>query len=70
MKTVEKIYDVNTGEISLIERDLSKKEIELMEAELQEIEKQARLTAEQAEKKSAILAKLGLTEQEMNILIG
>lgn len=69
MKIIEKIVDVTTGEETIVERDETAQEKlqrELVEAQIAE-----RLEAEAnaAQKKSALLEKLGITEDEAKLLL-
>lgn len=67
MEYIERIHDVSTGEI--IEISLSKEKLEIMK--LNEI-KEAELLAlenERALAKTALLEKLGLTEDEAKLLL-
>ena len=70
MKITEKIFDVETGEQSIIERDetaAEKKSREKLEAEYAKEIKQAeaKTTARQA-----VLDRLGLTAEEAQLLLG
>jgi hypothetical protein len=70
MKIIEKIYDVNTGEETIVERDetaAEKKNREKLEAEVaKEIaEAEAKLAARQT-----IADRLGLTADELQVLLG
>ena len=70
MKVTERIHNIETGEILDIERDETKEETK---ARL-DTEKVAKAYAEakaQADaEKSAILARLGLTEDELKTILG
>jgi hypothetical protein len=70
MKITEKIYDVQTGEITVIERDETAQEQALR------LEREAKVEARQAEaatkaaQRQAVLNRLGITEEEARILLG
>jgi hypothetical protein len=69
MKTIEKIVDVITGTEEIIEREMTQEEISQYEIAQAEI---AAKNAEQAkilEAKSALLEKLGITEDEAKLLL-
>lgn len=70
MKTIEKIHNIQTGEVTEIERDATPQEI----AEVQEVqakaEAQAAAKAEAEAARAALLAKLGITEEEARLLLG
>lgn len=66
---IEKIYDVQTGEETIVERPFTKDELAAIEAEKKAAEKrQAELEAK-ASARAAILEKLGLTEDEAKLLL-
>ncbi len=70
MKIKIKEYDVTTGEETITERDETAAEIAEREAF---IAKQAELTAEaeaKATQKTALLERLGITEDEARLLLG
>jgi hypothetical protein len=64
----EIIYDISTGETS--ERSLTKKEIDQIKIKEKESELYAALFAEQLQKKTEILERLGLTADEAKLLLG
>lgn len=69
MLIIEKIFDVQTGEETIIEREETaqeKTEREQFEARIAE---QNKLAVEQAAKRADILAKLGLSEEEAKVLL-
>jgi hypothetical protein len=74
MKITERIYDATTGETKDIERILTDLEIEQREAEAAAFlaqKAEAELEAnEKAALKNAVLAKLGLTADEVAALLG
>lgn len=70
MKITQKIVDVVTGEETLIERELTAREVAEHEAvqtaaKQAEVEKKAKTT-----QRAAILERLGLTEEEAKLLLG
>lgn len=70
MKITVKEYNVNTNEESIFERDATPEEIESFDSAQKII---AKKEAEELAKKNArseILAKLGLTEDEVKVLFG
>ncbi len=69
MKIIERIHDVTTNEIIDSERELSATELAAYEKQQAEM-LLAKQIAEQKEiAKKAVLEKLGLTEQEAEILL-
>ena len=70
MKRIEKIYDISTGEESIIEREETAAETkERLDAE-KTAKAYAEAAAEAEAKKSAILTRLGLTEEELQTILG
>jgi tRNA1(Val) A37 N6-methylase TrmN6 len=70
MKTIEKIFDVTTGETTIIESDMSAAEIAEVERSQVEAAERAAKQAEAATAKAALLQKLGITEDEAKLLLG
>lgn len=69
MKITQKIHNVQTNEIEIIERDMTAEEIaEYEKAQLEAAEIAAK-EAEAAAAKVALLAKLGITEDEAKLLL-
>jgi hypothetical protein len=70
MKIIEKIFDIQTGEETVVERDENAAEIKSREA-LQKaaIARQTEATAKAAQRR-AILEHLKITEEEARILLG
>lgn len=70
MKIIEKIFDVRTGEETVIERDETPEEI--AEREKLEIDFANKLSeqAAKAQARQALLDKLGITEEEAKLLLG
>lgn len=69
MKITEKIVDLATGEETIVERDETA--AEKLEREKSEAEAQARAIAqtEAESKRLALLAKLGITQDEAKLLL-
>jgi len=63
-----KIHNVETGEI--IEREMNADELTQWEADKTQAEAEAQAKAEAAAAKAALLAKLGITEEEAKLLLG
>ena len=68
MTYIERTVNVQTGEI--IEQPYSDKQIEEVELRKIELEKLVIKQAEAAAAKAALLAKLGITEEEARLLLG
>lgn len=70
MKIIEKEFNVQTGEETIIERELTKQEI----AEIKEAQAKAEALAAEASAKeaarAALLERLGITEEEAKLLLG
>ena len=70
MKTIEKIINIQTGEETIVENELSNEEVAYIKAfKLAEKEK-ADERAEKESARQAVLAKLGLTAEEAQALLG
>lgn len=70
MKIIERIHNVETGEISDVERELTPEELNALKeskaiAKAEEAESQARMAA-----RKEILDRIGLTEEEARVLLG
>lgn len=63
-----KIHNIETGEV--IERDMNAEELAQQEADKSQSQAQAQAKAEAAAAKAALLAKLGITEEEAKLLLG
>ena len=69
MKTIEKIINIQTGEETIVENELSNEEVAYIKAfKLAEKEK-ADERAEKESARQAVLAKLGLTAEEAQALL-
>lgn len=62
-----KVHNVETGEI--IEREMNAEELALLQADQARAAAQAAATAEAETKRQALLAKLGITEDEARLLL-
>jgi hypothetical protein len=70
MKIIEKIFDIQTGEETVVERDENPAEIKSREA-LQKAAKARQAEAEaRAIERQAIAERLGLTADELQVLLG
>jgi hypothetical protein len=67
-KPTIKIHDVETGEV--IEREMNADEIAQMAADAAETQAQMQAEAAKVAEKAALLAKLGITEEEATLLLG
>ena len=65
--SIIKIHNVETGEI--IEREMNAEELAQWEADKAAAAAQAQAAAEAAAAKAALLAKLGITEEEAKLLL-
>ena len=70
MKTTEKIYDLLTGEETIIEREETQEETKARLDAEKAAKAYAEAKAEQETKKAALLARLGLTEDELKTILG
>lgn len=70
MKSIEKIVNIQTGEETIVENELSAEEVARIKAfDLAEKQKAEELAAKEAARLS-ILNKLGLTVEEAAVLLG
>jgi hypothetical protein len=69
MKTIERTHDILTGEINDVERDLTAMEIAEIKAKNAEMQAKAEIEAQKAADKAALLAKLGITDDEAKLLL-
>jgi len=63
-----KIHNVETGEV--IEREMNEQELEQFEIDKKEAKAKAKSEAAKVAEKNALLAKLGITEDEARLLLG
>jgi hypothetical protein len=70
MKLTEKIYDITTGEETIIERDETaaetKERLQLEKA----YEERAQQAAQKAVDRAALLTQLGISEEQAKLLLG
>ena len=69
MKTIEKNYDVITGEETVIEREMSQEEIAEYQNRLDFIAAEKVKSDKIEADKAALLAKLGITADEAKLLL-
>lgn len=69
MKIIERTFDATTGETIDIERDATAEEIAARDAVIAEAQAKAEAEATIAAEKAALLAKLGITEDEAKLLL-
>lgn len=67
MTYIERIFDASTGEIT--EQPLSAKQIAEIEANIAKAQADLETQAAKAHEKAALLAKLGITEDEAKLLL-
>ena len=70
MKTTEKIFDASTGKETVIEKELTKAEIEQAKVNEDVASKRTEHFLKQEENRKALLSRLGLTEEEAALLLG
>jgi hypothetical protein len=70
MKITERTHNIQTGEIVDIERDETKEETKARLDAEKAAKAYAEAKAEQEAKKVALLARLGLTEDELKTILG
>lgn len=69
MKIIEKDFNVVTGEETITERDMTDFEITHRKAAQTKAQLEAKAEATKAAEKAALLAKLGITEDEAKLLL-
>ena len=69
MKIIERNHDIETGEILDVERDMTKTELDAYNAAKAETEAKVAADAKAATEKAALLAKLGITDDEAKLLL-
>lgn len=69
MKITERTFDIATGKTIDVERELTASEIAQIEAKNAEAQAKAEAIATKAAEKAAVLAKLGLTADEVAALL-
>ena len=70
MKITERIHNIETGEIVDIERDETKEETKARLDAEKAVKLYAEAATQKATEKAALLARLGLTEDEAKLLLG
>lgn len=70
IKIIEKEFNAITGEETIIEREETKEETKARLNAEKVAKAYAEAKAEQEAKKAALLARLGLTEDELKIILG
>ena len=70
MKIIERTHDVTTGETVDLERNMTKAELDTYNTAKAEAEAKAEAAATAATNKAALLAKLGITDDEAKLLLG
>ena len=69
MKTIDRIHNVETGEITDIERNMTTEEFAQYEADQAAYAAQIAIEEAKAAEKEALLAKLGITADEAKLLL-
>jgi hypothetical protein len=69
MKIIERIVDLETGETTDVERTLTKAEVDAIEAKKEEVAAKAQEATTKAAEKAALLAQLGITEDQAKLLL-
>lgn len=70
MKITEKIYDITTGEETITEREETKEETKARLDAQKAAEAEAASAAQRAADRAALLAQLGITEEQAKLLLG
>lgn len=70
MKIIERIHNIETGEVTDIERDATPQETAQVQEAQARVEAEAAARAEAETKRTALFAKLGITEEEAKVLLG
>ena len=70
MKLTEKIYDISTGEETITERDETADETKVRLAREKALKDDADLREQRALDRAALLAQLGITEEQAKLLLG
>lgn len=69
MKIIEKIFDIESGEERVVEREETLAEKKARELEEQNSKELALVLAEKAKLRAALLQRLGITEEEAKLLL-
>lgn len=70
MKIIEKIFDAQTNNETIFEREMTSDELAEFEKDMAKAAAKAQAEAETKIKRQALLEKLGITEEEAKILLG
>ena len=70
MKITEKIYNITTGEETIVERDATLEETQQRLDAIAQIEAEEIAAKAKADAKAAIAERLGLTSEELATLLG
>jgi hypothetical protein len=69
MKTIEKVFNVEDNSETIIEKELTPKQIAELNAEKLEKELQMQQRLQARQEKIALLERLGITEEEAKLLL-
>lgn len=69
MKIIERIFDASTGETTDVEREMTKSEIDQMAKDTADALARSQAQSAKEAEKAAVLAKLGLTAEEVAALL-
>jgi FMN-dependent NADH-azoreductase len=69
MKTTEKEFNATTGETTITEREMTAEELAEFNAEITAEAARQEAEAQKAADKTALLTKLGISEQEAKLLL-
>jgi hypothetical protein len=70
MKITEKIYDITTGEETIVEREATPQEVQERANATAKIEAEQAQAEASATARAAILDRLGITQEEAQLLLG
>jgi hypothetical protein len=69
MKIIERTHNLETGEVLDTERDMTKTELDAYNSAKAEADAKAEAEADAATEKAALLAQLGITEDQAKLLL-
>jgi hypothetical protein len=69
MKIIERTFDATTGETTDVEREMTKAEIDQAAKDVAAALARSEAEAQKATEKAALLAKLGITDDEAKLLL-
>jgi hypothetical protein len=69
MKIIERTFDAATGETTDVEREMTKAEKDQLAKDTAEALARSEAEAQKATEKAALLAKLGITDDEAKLLL-